>query len=214
MFYRGWLQLKTITVIALIVVAVLFTSAAWIVLLNNPNPFVLSNGNTNSHPTRTPLPTFHPTQPPITSPTPVLTSTPTLTPTSGTTTPSTPEFSLQYADHSYDVPQTYKTDPYTGKTVVNQSGYRVTNQTIDVTITNQPFTSGVQNGNVTALYYNVEHKGHFEDWPTDSSSYDYVNSNIQASTLSSTLVSYPLQYWNIPAGGMVDRGTCGCRLHV
>jgi hypothetical protein len=88
--------------------------------------------------------------------------------------------------------------------VVNQSGYHVTNQTIDVIITNQPFTTGVQNGNVTALYYNVEHKGHFEDWLTDLSSYDYVSSNIQASTSGTTLVSFPLQYWNIPAGGLVD----------
>jgi hypothetical protein len=39
--------------------------------------------------------------------------------------PSVPEFSLKYVDHSYDVPTTYGTDPYTGKTIITQEGYHV-----------------------------------------------------------------------------------------
>ena len=55
--------------------------------------------------------------------------------------PSVPEFTLKYVDHSYDVPPTYSTDPYTGKTVMTQAGYHVENKSIEVTIKNQPFTN-------------------------------------------------------------------------
>jgi hypothetical protein len=71
--------------------------------------------------------------------------------------PSVPEFTLNYVDHSYDVPPkpSSSTDPYTGNTITATiPGYHVENKTIDADITN--------NG---ASYYNFRYKGHYEtDW--------------------------------------------------
>ena len=77
--------------------------------------------------------------------------------------PSIPEFTLKYVVDSYDVPPTYKTDPYTGKSVIDESGFHVQNNTLEVTIKNQPFTSRMDSsGNYTSLYYAVAFKGHYE----------------------------------------------------
>ena len=79
---------------------------------------------------------------------------------SGTTKPSTPEFTSKYIDLSYDVPPTYGIDPYTGKTVVKDDGYHVDNRSIQFTIKNQPFTTHMDSsGNQTGLYYNFRIKG-------------------------------------------------------
>jgi hypothetical protein len=179
-------------------IAVFLTSAVWFILLSSQDSLnVPPQGNTNPSVS----PTSSPTSPPQTQP-PTPTPRPTQVQTSGTTKPSNPQFTLQYADHSYDVPPTYKTDPYTGKTEVDRSGYHVDNRTIDVTITNQPFTSFSQNGNDTVLYYYIRHKGHFEEWTEDSSiNYPGV---IQTSNTGNTVVSFSLEYWNIPIGGQVD----------
>ncbi len=81
--------------------------------------------------------------------------------------PSIPEFTVQLADHSYDVPPTTTstTNPYTNKTTIKTNpGYHVQKITIDITIKNQPFPSTI-GGNTTNLYYNVRSKGHFgENW--------------------------------------------------
>ena len=61
-------------------------------------------------------------------------------PTYADTNPSAPDFTVQYVDHSYDIPPTYGIDPYTGQTVMTFPGSHVDNRTIDVTIKNQPFT--------------------------------------------------------------------------
>jgi len=143
-------------------VAILLTSAVWIGLMSNQNnPFGPTQGNNN--PETNPTPTVRYTPSPTQAPT--VTSTPTLATTTGTTTPTIPEFTLKYFDHSYDVPPTYKIEPYTGKTVVDHAGYHVDNRTIDVTIKNQAFTPSITaDGNTTALYYNVRSKGHYEAW--------------------------------------------------
>jgi|WetSurMetagenome_2_1015567.scaffolds.fasta_scaffold60383_3 hypothetical protein len=83
--------------------------------------------------------------------------------------PSVPQFTLTYADHSYDVPAktTSSTDPYTGKvTTTTTPGYHVKNYTIDVSIKNQPYPPTINNGNVSTLKYFIQAKGHFE--PEDS----------------------------------------------
>ena len=80
-------------------------------------------------------------------------------------TPSVPQFTLTYADHSYDVPAetTQSTDPYTGKvTTTTIPGYHVKNCTIDVKIKNQPYPSTINNGNTSTLKYFIQAKGHFE----------------------------------------------------
>lgn len=134
---------------------------------------------------------------------PIATPTPTVAPITGTTNPTIPEFTLQYVDHSYDVPPTYKIEPYTGKTVVDQAGYHVDNRTLDVTIKNQAFTPSITaDGNTTALYYNVRSKGHYEDW-NSASNYHSV-SQFQAFKSSQTVILFYLNNWSVPAGGQVD----------
>ena len=196
-----WIRLRTITVLAVVVVVVLLTSAIWIVLLNNQgNPFVPTQGNTNSNPTPTPSsPPYNPSP----TQTPTITPMPTSTSVTGTTTPTVPEFTSQYADHSYDVPPTYKINSYTGKTVVDHAGYHVDNRTIDVTIKNQAFTPSITaDGNTTALYYNVRSKGHYEDWNSASNYHSVIQ--FQASKLSQTVILFYLNNWSVPSGGQVD----------
>lgn len=90
--------------------------------------------------------------------------------------PSTPEFTLRYVADFYDVPTTYKTDPYTGEKVVDVQGYLVNNSSIQVLIKNQPFVYSY-NGINYYLYYNVRYKGHFsEQWVT---SYYYSNYTLE-----------------------------------
>ena len=89
--------------------------------------------------------------------------------------PSVPEFTLRFVDNSYDVPPTYGVDPYTGKTVVTQDGYHVQNKSIEVTITNQQFTSyHNENGSLVGLFYNIRVKGHFKDWIGEPDAENYV----------------------------------------
>lgn len=78
--------------------------------------------------------------------------------------PSAPEFTVKYADYSYDVPPTYGIDQYTGKNVTINEGYHVDNRTIVFTIKNQPFTAySDSSGNHIELYYNFKAKGHYGD---------------------------------------------------
>lgn len=76
--------------------------------------------------------------------------------------PTVPEFTVEIADRSYDVPQTTTsyTDPYTGKTTTQiQPGYHVANRTIEVKINNQPLTPFTdQSGNNINLLYNVRYR--------------------------------------------------------
>ncbi len=110
-----------------------------------------------------------------------------------TLTPSVPTFSLKFIQASYIVTTT---NPYTGVNVTQQ----VDNNTIDVIIKNQPFTTyyDASSNSTISLYYNVQVKGHYaENWtdvytdnyPTQSNSSDY------------TVLSLPSNY---PASGQVD----------
>jgi len=119
---------------------------------------------------------------------------------------SVPEFTLLYADHSYDVPATYKFDEYTGKTVVDRASYRVKVFTIDITIKNQPFSYSF-NGTTYNLYYGIRTKGHFgENWYhvnvfNRTKSFDphvtakYVSDDIQSNT-EYTVIHYPTDYFS------------------
>jgi len=94
--------------------------------------------------------------------------------------PSVPDFTVALVDASYDVPTTYSTDPYTGKTITH-GGYHVERRTIEIRIKNQPFNEINDWG--AKFYYSVRYKGHFtEEWfdvyqpyemPTQSNS-DYT----------------------------------------
>jgi hypothetical protein len=84
--------------------------------------------------------------------------------------PSVPQFSIQAVDHSYDVPTTYSTDPYTGKQITNP-GYHVDDIRVEGKIKNQHFTPyTIPNPNSTSsydadlkidFYYDIRYKGHF-----------------------------------------------------
>ncbi len=77
--------------------------------------------------------------------------------------PSVPEFTLKYADHSYDMQPTYEIDPYTGKETLKQAGHHAQNVSIVVNIKNQQFTPSEVNGSTLQLYYRLQLKGHFEN---------------------------------------------------
>ena len=103
--------------------------------------------------------------------------------------PSAPEFNVRYVDHSYDEPAVYDIDPYTGNTVVTQGGYHVQNNSVEIVIKNQDFTSyHNENGSRIWLYYNVAIKGHFENWPDQNWASGTLNIKISE--------SYPT--WYIP----------------
>lgn len=82
------------------------------------------------------------------------------------TKPSIPDFTTRLVDNSYDVLTTYSTDPYTGSTITHPA-HRVTNQSVELVIKNQPFVSTTIEGWSTSFFYNVRMKGHYgEDWLT------------------------------------------------
>ncbi len=72
---------------------------------------------------------------------------------------SVPEFTVTYADQSYDIPASTTTDPYNGKTVEVPMQH-IENKTLKFTIKNQAVNFG-------QLSYIIRMKGHFSDnWST------------------------------------------------
>ncbi len=67
----------------------------------------------------------------------------------------TPEFTVTYTDHSYDVPATTTTDPYTGKTIEVPVKH-VEDRTVQFTIKNQKVTLG-------QLHFIIQMKGYFSN---------------------------------------------------
>lgn len=84
--------------------------------------------------------------------------------------PSVSEFTLAYLDKSYDVlpSATSTTNPYSGETTnITNSGYRVINKTVEITVKNQPLTSYEINGETVKVYFNVRFQGHYgTEWIT------------------------------------------------
>ncbi len=107
-------------------------------------------------------------------------------------TPSVPQFTVTFVDNSYYVPSVNytTTDPYTGKQTVNiENGYFVQNDSIVISITNQPFTSYIgSNYTVVSLFDAIRWKGHYaNNWNYAQ----YANSGenntyLQASSLNET----------------------------
>jgi hypothetical protein len=84
--------------------------------------------------------------------------------------PSVPEFSLKYADYSYNVPPTYGINDYTGQKTTITNGYDVINRTVQFTIKNQPFNAYVDSsGNTIMLYYHIRYKGNYGNTCSDIS---------------------------------------------
>jgi len=107
-------------------------------------------------------------------------------------TPSVPQFTVKFVDNSYYTPTvTYTTtDPYTGKqTVHTEPGIYVQNDSIIISITNQPFTSYVgSNYTVISLFDAIRWKGHYANtWNYAQAAYsDENNTYFQASSLNGT----------------------------
>jgi hypothetical protein len=81
--------------------------------------------------------------------------------------PSVPDFTVKFADYSYDVPANTSIDPYTGKTV-NNPAQHIENKTLQVSIKNQTIQS------TEYLYYQIRMKGHFSpEW----SNISYIQAN-------------------------------------
>jgi hypothetical protein len=127
--------------------------------------------------------------------------------------PSAPEFNVKYVNNAYDVPPTTSstTDPYTGKTVTTTTpGYRVEEKSIQITVTNQPFTPYTdEHGNSINLFYNVRYRGHFGDessWITPfyktirNGEYGFTQKNPQSNS-QYTLITVPSEF---RAGDVID----------
>lgn len=148
------------------------------------------------------------------------------------TSPSIPEFTVQYIDNSYDVPPTYGVDQFTGKTVITKEGYHVDNKSIMFTVKNQPFAPyNDSSGNSIDIYYNFRFKGSFGDvwsfypfnldgrsaiayngysWGTgdlspkiSQSSMDYTTTSINLMILLSIASGYTGSV-SYPAGGQIE----------
>jgi hypothetical protein len=114
-------------------------------------------------------------------------------------TPSVPEFTAKFVDHSYTVPAKTHVDPYTGEQITDPS-YIVKNETIDVTIKNQPFASTEA---ITYLCYNIREKGYFENtWTELYHITNRTNDNtlIRASNSDYTIISLP----KVAPNGQID----------
>lgn len=121
--------------------------------------------------------------------------------------PSIPEFTVKLIDSSYDVPTTTTTDPYTGQQVTHPSSH-VESRTLEVIITNVPFTSFIVNdgsNNWTAnFYYNIRYKGHFEqNW---HELYIPIDSYLPRSSGSKTIFSAKGEY-SLTEGLKMDSDT-------
>ncbi len=193
--------MRTITAVALIITAVLLTSAVCF-SVQNPAPFSNPNTTPNATITATATPTANPTV--EATPYPTVSPTPEVKVT--VADPSIPEFTVEFVNRSYDEPAVYKFDPYTNETVLVRSAQHIENLTIDVTIRNQPFNPiTLPNGTIVDLFFNVRSKGYYEEWPEEKD-----NNNIAQANSGYTVVTYVIGEgtgWgelDIRPGGQVD----------
>jgi hypothetical protein len=121
--------------------------------------------------------------------------------------PAVPQFSIQYVDYSYDIPESYSTDPYTGQQIRNPSQH-IGDVRIEGKIKNQAFTRyQMQDPNGTDtldidFYYNVRSKGHFgTEW---SEIYGYHNKNCPGQNYGAEYTSFTIYLQEFPEGTKVD----------
>jgi hypothetical protein len=121
--------------------------------------------------------------------------------------PSVPEFTINFVPSSYSIATT---DPYTGQS----TSTTVSNNTIQLTIKNQPIPSSVPSNDSINLYYNVETKGHSSnEWTSEysfptwaSSDSDFLsgsyNTTLPVQSKSQyTVLSFPADY---TSGDQID----------
>lgn len=102
--------------------------------------------------------------------------------------PTVPQFTLKYVDYSYDVPPTYGTNPYNGKTEITVHGQHVDKKTLEVWIKNQVFTPYTDSsGHKIILGYGINWKGHFVNtWTFNPAPENYI----LASNSEYTVISF------------------------
>jgi hypothetical protein len=125
--------------------------------------------------------------------------------------PSVPEFSIKYVDRSYDVPPTYGIDSYTGQRVTTQEGYHIQNKSIEVIVTNPPFTP-YKDGRVNNLttWYDIRWKGHFGNYWQDTNRSTYLlasNCGFVQNGNDLQLVSPDASFTILPIGFSDNNGT-------
>jgi hypothetical protein len=122
--------------------------------------------------------------------------------------PAVPQFSIQYADYSYDTQAYNSTDAFTGQQIQHPSQH-IGDVRVEGKIKNQPFTrynvSNPPNGAISSdigLYYNVRYKGHFgTDW---TEIYGYHNMDFISQNYSSEYTNFTI-YWQVfPEGAQID----------
>ena len=114
--------------------------------------------------------------------------------------PSVPQFALNLVENPYDVSPTYSIDPYTGKNVITQPGYHSENRSVEIKITNQPFTSiNIGNSEYANLFYNISYNGRYEN-NCPLYSYDPNTIFIRQSDNEYTTISFTY----IPNEGQID----------
>jgi hypothetical protein len=116
---------------------------------------------------------------------------------------SIPEFTVTYADVSYDVPASTSIDPFTGKTIENPV-YHVENRTVQFVINGETIT--FSNGH---LYYIIRMKGSFsDDWSNVSRIRADSNSSVMTILFSSSGTQGELYYrdnsFYLPPAGQAD----------
>ncbi len=127
--------------------------------------------------------------------------------------PSVPEFALKFADHSYEIPTTYSTDPYTGENVTH-AGYHVQSITLEVTIKNQPFVPYDEGGWRIEFFYNIREKGHYSEdfmelyrpsdgYPTQSNS-EYTVVSLGTLGENGLSLATNAKMFDVPSGGQMD----------
>jgi hypothetical protein len=86
--------------------------------------------------------------------------------------PQIPNFTINLADRSYDVPPVYDVNSFTGQNETIRPGYHVEKKLIEVKIENQYSYSdyGFINSSQVKVYYDIRYKGHFDDTWIESSS--------------------------------------------
>jgi hypothetical protein len=122
--------------------------------------------------------------------------------------PSVPDFTLRYVENSNDVPATYDVDPYTGKTVMIKESYHIQNNSVQVVIKNQPYTSyRNENAPLIWLYYSIAQKGHFESWGTEDWHGGSITTKIYDEYLTGYIVSSKSDYTIVSYGIAGNNGT-------
>jgi hypothetical protein len=127
------------------------------------------------------------------------------------TKPSVPEFSLRYIDYSYDTPNVFSIDQYTGEKVVTRYGEHFDKRTIEIKIKNQLFTpyktTAYGEEQQVNVYYNVRVKGPYGTAWTELFG-DNIKFPVQDYSSQYTIINFTNQVngeqWELPHSGQVE----------